>query len=102
MKKRSVFAWVGLLLAAVSFGAEEASPVKVGPALVEPEKIRAGETFTLKLPIQIVTPWHIYPLKLAPDQIGLATEIKLDPKGSFMAVGEWREPRPSVTPDGDP
>jgi DsbC/DsbD-like thiol-disulfide interchange protein len=67
-------------------------------AVADPEQIKPGEKFQLRLRMTIPEGWHIYSLKLEGEDAALATAIRFE-ENIFPILGKWEETEPRMEMD---
>jgi hypothetical protein len=67
-------------------------------AVADPQTVRPGETFTLRLELGINPGWHIYSMRLVGEDAELATQITMMPE-PFAPQTPWEESAPAAQMD---
>lgn len=68
-------------------------------AVADPEQVKPGGKFHLRLRVTIPEGWHIYSMKLKGDDSTLATVVRFE-ENTFPLVGGWEESEPRIEMDG--
>lgn len=68
-------------------------------AVADPDLVKPGKKFHLRLRVTIPEGWHIYSLKLEGEDAALATAIRFE-ENIFPLVGKWEETEPRIEMDG--
>jgi hypothetical protein len=69
--------------------------VVTASATVEPSEPRVGQTFTVRIDVQIGNDWHIYAID-RPTGPSVPTSIEFELPKPLEWVGEWKGPEPTL------
>jgi hypothetical protein len=67
--------------------------------VVEPKAVRPGDSFELRVWLDLDEGWHIYSMKASSEIEDYPTQIALD-NSLFLGQGQWKEPKPEIIFDG--